>query len=146
MQLIGLVTLGRDAELRKVSSGDSVCSLSLAYNYGRKAEDGNKPTQWVEGSLWGKQAESLAQYMVKGAKLVVTMDDVHTEEFKRKDLTSGTKMVGRISSVEFAGGGARSDSSAAPSPRQQTAATAPRPQSRPQPQPSFGAGDDDVPF
>ena len=34
--LIGLFTVGRDAELRTTASGDPVASVALAYNYGRK--------------------------------------------------------------------------------------------------------------
>ena len=59
MQMIGLARLGRDAELRTTQSGEKVASLSLAFNWGMKGQDGNRPTQWVDGSLWGKRAEVL---------------------------------------------------------------------------------------
>ena len=121
MQLIGIARLGRDAELRHTANGDAVCSLSLAFNYGRKVQDGNKPKQWIEGSLWGKQAEALAQYLLKGKLVCVTIDDPHIEEFQKRDGGAGVKLTGRISALEFAGGGdsqQRQAPAAAPAPSQ----------------------------
>lgn len=69
MILTALARLGRDAELRYTQSGDAVCELALAINYGRKEADGNRPTQWLSASLWGKRAESLAQHLQKGKLL-----------------------------------------------------------------------------
>ena len=40
MKLIGLVRLGRDAELRFTAGGEPVASVTGAYNYGRKGEEG----------------------------------------------------------------------------------------------------------
>ena len=101
-QLIGLARLGRDAELRSTQDGTPVASLSLAMDYRAGRE---KATQWVDGALWGKMAETLAQYLVKGKLVCVTLDDVHIEEFQRRDGGSGTKLVGRVSKLELAGGG-----------------------------------------
>jgi hypothetical protein len=36
--------LGRDAELRYTPNGDAVCNLALACEYGRKGQDGKRPT------------------------------------------------------------------------------------------------------
>ena len=44
--LTGLFTLGRDAETRVTQGGTTVVQLAVAYNYGRKGEDGKKPSQW----------------------------------------------------------------------------------------------------
>ena len=64
--LTGLFTLGRDAETRVTQGGTTVVQLAVAYNYGRKGEDGKKPSQWVRASMFGKQAETLAPYLTKG--------------------------------------------------------------------------------
>lgn len=45
--LTGLFTLGRDAETRVTQGGTTVVQLAVAYNYGRKGEDGKKPSQWL---------------------------------------------------------------------------------------------------
>lgn len=101
--LFGLFRVGNEPVIRYTQKGDAVLGLSLAYNYGRKGDDGKKPTQWVDGSLWGKQAEALAPYIGKGGLVVCSLDDVHIEEYEGKN-GQGHKLVGRISGFEFAGG------------------------------------------
>jgi len=102
MKLIGLCRLGKTAELRNV--GDTcVANLALAFNYGKKGEDGNKPTQWLEASFWGNRAESLLQYLVKGQQLLVTVSDVHIETYEKNGGGEGSKLVGRVDDIEFAG-------------------------------------------
>jgi len=143
MQLIGLARIGRDAELRKTQSGESVCSLSLAFSYGRKGQDGNKPTQWVEGTLWGRQAEALEQYLLKGKLVCVTLDEPHIETFEGRN-GPGHKLTGRISSLEFAGGGEGQQRQPAPS---QAPAAAQRPAAPAAPaKGGFEDMDDDIPF
>jgi single-strand DNA-binding protein len=144
MQLIGLARLGKDAELRTTGSGDPVANLSLAFNYGRKGEDGKKPTQWVEASLWGKLAEALEPYLLKGTAVSVTLDDPHIETFEGRNGT-GHKLVSRVLSIELAGGGERREGQPpAPAPRA-APAPAPRPAAR-APAPAADDDDSDVPF
>ncbi len=137
-QLIGLARLGRDAELRTTQSGDAVASLSLAMDYRAGRE---KETQWVDGALWGKMAETLTQYLVKGKLVCVTLDDVHIEEFQKRDGTAGTKLVGRVSKLELAGG-ARDDGGR-PAPTELRQAPKPPPKSSAS---GFDDMDDDIPF
>jgi single-strand DNA-binding protein len=139
-QLFGLARLGRDAEVRFTQGGDPVTSLSLAFNYGRKGDDGKRPTQWVDGSLWGKRAEALAPYLLKGTLLAVTLDDVHIETYQAKS-GEGHKMVGSVTQVELAGGGAPAQ---APAQRPAPAAQPSRQAARPAP--NFSDMDDDIPF
>lgn len=134
-QLIGLARLGRDAEVRYTPSGDAVANLSLAMDYRAGKE---KATQWVDGALWGKMAESLSEYLVKGKLVCVTLDDVHIEEFKTRDGTPGHKLTGRVSKIELAGGG-----------EQRGEARQERPAPRREPpvkQTAFDDMDDDIPF
>ena len=53
MILTGLARIGKDAELRYTASNEPVANISLAFNYGRKGDDGKRPTQWIEASMWG---------------------------------------------------------------------------------------------
>lgn len=103
MILIGLARLGRDAELRKTPAGDSVANLALAFNYGKKGDDGKTPSQWIDATLYGKRADSLSQYLVKGQQLMVQLDDPHIHTFKKKDGTEGSVMKAFVSKIEFAG-------------------------------------------
>jgi single-strand DNA-binding protein len=63
--LIGRLT--RDAELKYTANGQAVCKFSIAVNRRRKSGD-----QWVDEAnffdivVWGRQGESLNQYLLKG--------------------------------------------------------------------------------
>lgn len=96
----GLFRIGRDAELRYTPGGDAVINLALAYNYGKKADN---TSQWVDASLWGKRAESLAGYLVKGQQVFAVISDPHIETFQKRDGGEGYKLVGRVMDIEFAG-------------------------------------------
>lgn len=144
MKTIGLARLGRDAEIRYTPGGDAVANLSLAVNYGKKDEQGNRPTQWIDASMWGKQAEALAQYMTKGSVHCFTLSEIHIEKYQGQN-GEGHKLVARVDGVELgprvAGAG---DQGAAPSRQAAPAGGAPRPQ--PKPAPNFSDMDDDIPF
>lgn len=143
--------IGRDAELRYTSNGDAVCNLAIACEYGRKGQDGKRPTQWVDATLWGKQAEAMAQYLVKGQQVHFTIDDAHVEVFTKSDQTQGVKLTGRVIIIKFAGSPpqqSQGSQSSQQSPQQQ------RPQQRPVAQqsqqgtsgPDYESFDDDIPF
>ena len=102
-----LFRLGNDPQVRFTQNGDAVMSLSLAYNYGRKV-DGKKPSQWIEASLWGKQAEALQPHLGKGMQVVCSIDDLHIEEYEGKN-GKGHKLVGKIVGFDFAGGSKSGD-------------------------------------
>jgi single-strand DNA-binding protein len=140
MQLIGLARLGRDAEAPRTAGSTVVCNLSLAFNYGQKAQDGNRPTQWVDASLWGKQAEALYQHLQKGKLVCVTLDDVHIETFEGKS-GPGQKLVGKVSKLDFASPKseqADAPRDATPAPRNEYAPA--RGVSQPAPQTTGAAG------
>jgi len=103
MILTGYARLGKDAEIRQMQDGTAVANLALAFNYGKKEADGHRPTQWVDGALWGPRADALAQWLVKGQGLDVTLEDVHIETYQKNDGTSGSKLVGRVAIIGFAG-------------------------------------------
>jgi len=132
--------IGRDAELRYTPSGDAVCNIPVAVDYGRKGQDGKKPTQWYEIALWGKQAEGLAPYLLKGKQVFFTGSDLHIEEFRKGDGSQGVKLVCRASEIKFASDG---QGQQAQPQRQQPPAQ--RPAAQPQ-QPPADAFDDDIHF
>ncbi len=138
MQAFGLARLGRDAELRRTSQGEAVVSLSLGFTYGKKdSETGKRLTAWVDGALWGKRAESLAQHLTKGTAVMVTLNDVHVESFTKQDGSVASKLAGRVAEIEFAG----------PAPQRQEAPPPPPPKPKPAPPPSgFDDMDSDIPF
>ena len=142
MQLIGLARLGRDAEARTVGD-NTVANLSLAFDYYDPKAEKKRSTTWIDAALWGKQATSLEQYLIKGQQVCVTVDDLHMETYQGRN-GDGTKLVGRVTSIKLAGGRQDGQQTAAPAP-----ARAPAPAPRPAPAPAAGGFDnmdDDIPF
>ena len=61
--------LGRDGELKYAAgSGKAVLNFSIGVARGFKKEDG---TDWVNCVVFDKRAESLAEYLVKGQRVLV---------------------------------------------------------------------------
>jgi len=71
VQLIG--NLGADPELRSTARGTSVCNVNLATSRVWYDDDKEKheETEWHKIVIWGKQAETVNQYMSKGSKMYV---------------------------------------------------------------------------
>jgi len=143
--LTGLFRLGRDSELRYTADGNAVANLALAFNYGKKGSDGNRPTQWVDAALYGKRAESLVEYLVKGVAIVATLQDPHIRTYDKKDGGQGFTLSGTIIDLEFAGGGQQRSE---PAQRQQQSAQPRQEQRQAPPRQSQSNFDDDdsIPF
>jgi single-strand DNA-binding protein len=63
---------GRDVELRYTPQGTPVASFSIASNSVRNTAQGKqKKTDWYNVSAFGRQAETLAKYLTKGASILV---------------------------------------------------------------------------
>lgn len=141
-KMIGMMRLGRDAELRSLSDGTAVAGLSLAYNYGKADQSGNRPTTWIDASLFGKQAESLAPYLLKGTVHEFTLEGLHIQTFDKRDGGQGTKIAARVLSVELG----PKQQGATPSPAPRAPAPAPRaPAPAPRSASGFDEMDDDLP-
>lgn len=141
----GLMRIGRDAEVRYTTGGQPVVTLSLAYNHGKKAEDGSRATQWIEAGFWGDYAAKAAPNMLKGTLIHAVLEDVHIEDYTKRGGETGFKLAARMQSFDFAtpkGDGQRQQS---PAP---AASSAPRARPAPPMSPSSGFDDDpdDIPF
>lgn len=91
-------TLGRDSEVKYLNNGDAICNFSVADSMGR-----DKPTIWWNCGLYGKRAESLSQYLVKGQAVTVT-GTVSEREWTDKDGNKRKSMDVRVSDVALQGG------------------------------------------
>lgn len=101
MFFTGLVRIGNDPALRYTASNDPVIELNLAYNYGRKDENGKYPTQWINATLWGSRAEKLSTYLTKGKQLYVVLGDLHNESYTKKDGGQGTSLRAKVTELQF---------------------------------------------
>lgn len=68
-----LGNLGRDAEVRYTQKGDPVCNFSLAINEQWTDTNGlrKEGVEWVSVAIFGKMAETLHPYLVKGKQVFV---------------------------------------------------------------------------
>ncbi len=133
--------LGQDSEMKYLNNGDPVLSFSVADQQGR-----DKPTIWWRCSLFGKRAESLAQYLLKGQKVTVT-GNVTEREYTDKDGVKKKAQDVRVQDVALQGDQRQ---------QQQDPASAPQGSIREQarnrqyaasrPAPNFSDMDEDVPF
>jgi single-strand DNA-binding protein len=64
-------TVGKDAVLRRTGNNDAVLGFSVAVDQGKDKNGNKRDTKWYDASIWGKRAESLQSYIVKGTKLTL---------------------------------------------------------------------------
>ena len=64
-------TVGKDAVLRRTGNSDAVLGFSVAVDQGKDKNGNKREAKWYDASIWGKRAESLQSYIVKGTKLTL---------------------------------------------------------------------------
>ena len=105
--------LGRDAELRYTPGGAAVATLNLATTevWNDKGGQRQEKTEWHRIVLWGKQAESLQEYLTKGKQIYVE-GKLQTRQWDDKDgnkrYTTEIK-ADRITLLGGGGGGGRGE-------------------------------------
>jgi single-strand DNA-binding protein len=103
--LIGRLT--REAELKYTSGGQAVCKFSIAVNRRKKNGD-----QWEDEAnffdivLWGKQGESLHQYLLKGK--MVGVDGELRQDRWQQDGQNRSKIEIVANNLQLLGGGSSS--------------------------------------
>ena len=146
--LIGRLT--RDPELRHSRSGDAIASLRIAVN-GRARDEGG---QWVDKpnffdvSVFGRQAETVANYMAKGRRIGID-GRLQWREWEAQDGTKRQSVDVVANDIFFldnrgdAEGGGGWSAQAAPASPGGDLPVDTSDLSSPAPAP---AGDDDIPF
>lgn len=117
--------LGRDAEIKTSDAGSNRLVFSVADTVGWGE---NQKTQWVNCTLFGKRADSLIKYMLKGTKVVI-FGEVSVREYEDKNGCNRWSLDCVVSDVVLAG---KPKSDSAP------AAAAPKKES--------SVDEDDIPF
>ena len=134
--------LGRDAEMRFTAGGTPVATASLATTErftdreGQKRED----TQWHRIVIWGKTAESLSEYLVKGKQIYVE-GRLQTRQWDDKDGNKRYTTEIRGDRIVLLGGGGGRGGGA---PRGDDSMGSHGPS--PAPESSEPITDDDIPF
>ena len=103
--------LGRDAELRYTPGGAAVATLNLATTevWNDRSNQRQEKTEWHRVILWGKQAESLQEYLTKGKQIYIE-GRLQTRQWDDKDgnkrYTTEIK-ADRVTLLGGGGGGSR---------------------------------------
>lgn len=89
-------SLGRDSEI-KATANNMLLKFTVASNTGWKDK---KCVTWFNCSLWGKQAETLEQYLKKGTKVFIT-GEFEARDYEKKDGTKGMSLDVKVDRVEL---------------------------------------------
>ncbi len=121
--------LGRDAELRYTPNGTPLLEFSIATNE-RWTDSGGRQqehTQWFRCTLWGRQAETLKQYLTKGKQVYVD-GRLRVRDYVTQDGDKRYSLDVRVDQLTMLGGGG-----GASTPGELSG-------------PDGGVADDDIPF
>ncbi len=124
-------SVGQEPQVRATASGDCIVNFSVATSESYKDKSGNKVenTEWHRVSAFGRLAEIIRDYVVKGSKVYIE-GKIKTRSYDKE----GTKVyVTEIvaNELQMLDSRGQAPQQAAPAPQQ------------PQEDPSF---DDDIPF
>lgn len=103
--------LGKDGELKTISSGEKVLNFSIADSIGFGDK---KRTQWINCAIWGKRAEALAQYLKKGMS-VTAWGELELQEFDKRDGGRDKALRMNVSQIAMHSSKDREQSSGGPS-------------------------------
>ena len=100
VHIIGRLT--KDCEFGFITSGSALAKFSIACNR-MKAKDGSIPVDYFNVEVWGKQAESLKSYLVKGKQVAID-GRLKQERWKGQDGSSQSRVSIVASNVQLIGG------------------------------------------
>ena len=100
-QVIQVITLGADPEIRQSANGKTMAKFSGAVpkRYTREGEDN---VNWFQYVAFGATADFIEKYFFKGSKMLI-VGEVNNNNYTKED---GTKVYGvqiLVNSVEFYG-------------------------------------------
>ena len=141
-KVILMGNLTRDPELRYTPSGTAIAKMGLAVNRVWRDAEGQQKEEvtFVDVDAFGKQAETIGQYMQKGRPILVE-GRLKLDQWEDKNTGQNRSRLGVVlERFTFVGGGQAGGGDAAP---QQSAPPPSEPAGGP---PVDAPGDDDVPF
>lgn len=92
----------KDPEIKVTPSGTAVLSLSLAVNDTKKNAQGEweETADFFDCKVFGKRAESLAQYITKGSKLTIN-GRLHQNRWQAQDGTNRSSVSIIVQDIEL---------------------------------------------
>lgn len=104
----GIGRITRDIEMRFTPSGMAVSNFAIAIDRSRKDSEGNKVTDFIDLVAFGKTAELIAQYCVKGVMVGVN-GELQIDTWKDKDGGNRKSAKIVIDKVDFLSSKAETD-------------------------------------
>ena len=98
--------LGQDIELRHTPNGDAVGTVSMATSEtwkDKNSGDRKERTEWHRLVIWGRRAEGLEKYLLKGTQIYVE-GRLQTRQWEAKDGSKRSTTEIRVDNIEFVGG------------------------------------------
>lgn len=94
--------LGKDAELKSTQGGTAILRFGVAVNERRKDQSGNWTdyTNWISCVMFGKRAQSVAQYLTKGTKVTI-QGKLHYSSWQGNDGKAHSKLEVMVDELEF---------------------------------------------
>ncbi|MCG3149339.1 MAG: Single-stranded DNA-binding protein [Verrucomicrobiae bacterium] len=148
VMLMGNLT--RDPEVRYTPKGTAIATIGMAVNRTWTTESGEKKEEvtFVDVDVWGKQAETIGQYMSKGKPIFIEgrlkLDSWDDKESGQK--RSKLKVV--CEAFQFIGAPKGNAEFSEKPPARTGGGSRPAPPARPAEEdvPQSGGGDDNIPF
>ena len=103
--------LTRDPEVKYTPKGTAVGNLGIAINDSYKTQDGTvkETVTFVDIEVWGRQAETCKQYLVKGRPIFVE-GKLQLDQWEDNDGKKHQRLKVRADRVQFLGGNDRGGS------------------------------------
>jgi len=99
-KIVVIGRLGQNPELRYLPNGNAVTSFSVASDNPR---NGEKHTEWIRCSAFGKLAETANQYLQKGSQIYLE-GPFHTNEYETRDGDKRFSVEMIVNNMQFLGG------------------------------------------
>lgn len=105
-QTIVVGNLGQDPQFNYLPSGTAVCNFSLAVNEAwndRQSNERREKTTWYRVAVYGRQAETVNQYLRKGSQVMV-IGNVEVRAYTNNAGEPAASLDLRAREVRFLGG------------------------------------------
>lgn len=105
-QTIVVGNLGQDPQFNYLPSGSAVCNFSLAVNESwtdRQSNERREKTTWYRVAVYGRQAETVNQYLRKGSQVMV-IGNVEARAYMNNAGEAAASLDLRARDVRFLGG------------------------------------------
>lgn len=142
--------LGEDAELKYTKGGQAVARIRLCTNKKWTDKDGQKQerTEWHSCNWWGKGAEAVAKFMLKGHKVLIT-GELQTRSWDDKEGNKRYSTEVNVHEVELLTPKPKDGNARQPQQQNRNERSFGGPRNQPKQdeyQETYDSSDDDLPF